>query len=413
MFNKQVDYKLFFTVFTLIIFWMVMISSVSVYSSFRVTSILEKSWAIAEAYNSFYVIRNITHVIISIILLFFLVKIPYKYYEKYSAKIMIWASSLMLFVLFFWTTWNWATWWINIPWLPFAIQPVEFLKIWVIVFLANYFKKKKDKMHLLEEWFVPFFILLCFIVILLWAQPDFGSIMILVPVMVMMFFVAWWKVKYLLSFIIAWFILLLSVYNYWKFDKNYPEQKNKLSYITARIDNFLADEKETIKNKTINYQTEQWLIAIWSWWFFGLWFWNSVQKFWYLPEVQWDFIFSVIIEELWFVWWLVLLWFYSFIWYRWYYISYYSPDLFAKLTSFWLTSWILVQSCINIWVNLNIVPLTWTTLPFVSYGWSSLLALTVALWLLLNISRYIDETKWSRVIKWRNNHFSKERVNLY
>jgi cell division protein FtsW (lipid II flippase) len=60
--NKQVDYKLFFAVFALIIFGMVMISSVSVYSSFRLTSIFERSGLIEEAYNHFYVLRNMSHV---------------------------------------------------------------------------------------------------------------------------------------------------------------------------------------------------------------------------------------------------------------------------------------------------------------------------------------------------------------
>jgi len=89
MLNKQVDYKLFFSVFTLIIFGMIMISSVSVYSSFRVTSILEKAGEIEAAYNYFYVIRNITHVFISMLMLLFLVKIPYQVFEKYSKHFII------------------------------------------------------------------------------------------------------------------------------------------------------------------------------------------------------------------------------------------------------------------------------------------------------------------------------------
>jgi len=412
MLNKQVDYKLFFSVFALIIFWMVMISSVSVYSSFRVTSLLEKSGAIEEAYNHFYVIRNITHVIISLVLLLFLVKIPYNIFEKYAKHFLVWNIFLMFYVLFFWTTWNWATWWINIPGLPFAIQPVEFLKFSLIIFLSYYFKKYSQKLKLFNEWFIPFFALLFFIVLILWLQPDFWSIMIIVPVMVMMFFIAWGKIKYLWFFFILWLLLISFIYNSWKYDKTIPESRNKLSYITDRIDNFITDEKEQIAKKTINYQTEQALIAIWSWWFAWLGFWNSIQKYGYLPEVQWDFIFSVIIEELWFIWWLVILSFFTYIWYRWYYISYYSSDLFAKFVAFWLTSWILMQACINIGVNLNIVPLTGLTLPFVSYGWSSLISLTLALWLLLNISRYIEISKWWRFNK-NNSTFSNSRVNIY
>ncbi len=410
MLNKQVDYKLFFTVFSLIIFWMIMISSVSVYGSFRVTTILQNSGKIDEAYNYFYVFRNISHVFISMFLLLFLAKIPFHIFEKYSKHILGANLLLMIYVLLFWETLNGATGWIQIPWIPFLLQPVEFLKFSTIVFLAFYFKKYKDKIHSFQDGFIPFFALLSWVIVILWLQPDFWSIMILGPIMVMMFFIAWARVKYLVSFLILWMVLFLWIYNLWKYDKSEPKTRNKLSYITDRIDNFITDEKELIKNKTINYQTEQALIAIWSGGFSGLWFWNSIQKFWYLPEVQWDFIFSVIIEELWFLWGLILLWFYAFIWYRGYVISFYSSDLFAKYAAFWITTWILVQAGVNIWVNLNIVPLTWLTLPFVSYWWSSLLALTLWLWLLLNISRYIDETK---IPKNNLNNFSREKVNLY
>jgi len=80
---------------------MIMISSVSVYSSFRVTSVLERAGMINEAYNHFYVIRNISHVAISMILLLFLVKIPYTFFEKYAKYILGGNLILMLYVLFF------------------------------------------------------------------------------------------------------------------------------------------------------------------------------------------------------------------------------------------------------------------------------------------------------------------------
>jgi cell division protein FtsW len=337
MINKQVDYKLFFSVFALIIFWMIMISSVSVYSSFRVTSLLEKSWQIQEAYNHFYVIRNIIHVFISMVILVFLVKIPYLVFEKYAKHIFIWNLLLMFYVLFFGKTLNGATWWIYIPWLP-SLQPVEFLKLSVIIFLAYFFKKYHESMSSFYYWFIPFLWLLILIVIILWLQPDFGSIMLLLPIMVIMFFVAGARFRHLFYFIAMGMTLFIIVYNSWKYDKQNISSKNKLSYITDRIDNFITDEKKQIKDKTINYQTEQAIIAIWSWGFSGLWFGNSIQKFGYLPEVQWDFVFSVIIEELWFIGGLILLWFYCFIAIRWYLISFYSADLFAKYTSFWITT---------------------------------------------------------------------------
>jgi cell division protein FtsW len=210
---------------------------------------------------------------------------------------------------------------------------------------------------------------------------------------VMMFFIAGANVRYLLVLLVLGTFLVAWVYFWWKHDKTVQGDENKLSYITDRIDNFMADNKSAISKKTIHYQSEQALIAIWSWGLTGLGFWNSIQKYWYLPEVQWDFIFSVIAEELGFVWVLVLLSLFSYISYRAFYISYYSVDLFARYYAFGFACWILMQSCINIWVNLNIVPLTWITLPFVSYGGSSLLALSMWLGLLLNVSRFIDISK--------------------
>lgn len=78
-------------------------------------------------------------------------------------------------------------------------------------------------------------------------------------------------------------------------------ERNSLTYITDRVDNFLSDNQTAIESKSINFQTEQGLIAIGSGGFFGLGFGKSVQKFGYLPEVQGDFIFSVVAEELGFV----------------------------------------------------------------------------------------------------------------
>ncbi len=398
--KKNVDYKLFFATVWLIIFWMVMVSSVSVYSSFKVTDRMATNWLIEEAYNNFYRIRNTIHIITSMILLWLVVKINYTTIEKYSKQIFGFSIILMLIVLIMWMSLKWARWWINIPWIPFTIQPTEFLKIAFIIFFASFFKKYKWLLKNFKHGYIPFMWILWLVVLLVALQPDFWTIMVIVPVAVIMYFYAWMNVKHLMLTVLAWFILLTTVYLAWDYDKKTWENKNTLWYITQRIDNFLADNEESIKNKTINYQTEQALIAIWSWWFTWLWFWWSVQKFWYLPEVQWDFIFSVIIEELWFVWWLVLISFYLYIWYRWFYIASRVNDLFAKYTAIWISSRILIQAFINIWVNLNIVPLTWITLPYVSYWWSSLLSLTLWLAILLSISRNTnDQPKFSRLVK--------------
>lgn len=377
---------------------MIMISSVSVYWSFRVTNIMAESWYIDKSYNYFYVLRNIWHVIVSLIGLWIIVKIKYSFFEKYSKQIFWVALALLVTVLILWATYKWARWWISIPWVPFDIQPTEFLKLSLIIFFAAFLKKYKWYLGDFHKGYIPFMWFLWTVVLLVWLQPDFGTIMVIVPVSIIMYFYAWMNIKHLLITALLWMFMIISVYSIWDYDKQTWKNLNTLWYITQRIDNFLADNEEAINNKTINYQTEQALIAIWSWGFTWLGFWWSIQKFWYLPEVQWDFIFSVIIEELWFIGWLVLMSLYMYIWYRWFYIASRVTDVFAQYVSVWISSRILLQAFINIWVNLNIVPLTWITLPFVSYWWSSLLSLVFWLAILLNISRYVDDsTQYSRV----------------
>lgn len=393
---KQVDYKLFFTVLFLIIFGMIMISSVSVYSSFRVTSIMEKAWYIEQAYNHFYVLRNISHVIISFVVLWVLVKVPYKYFEKYAKYFLILSIILLIIVLFAGESFNGARWWLSIPGIPFTIQPTEFLKFSMIVYLAYFFKRYKSYLHTFTEWFLPFSLLLGLIVLIVGAQPDFWTILVVVPVSFMMFFIAGANVRYLLILLLLGVFLSVWVYMAWDYDKETWRNLNTFWYITQRIDTYLDDNEEAIENKTINYQTEQALVAIGSWGFTGLGFGKSIQKFWYLPEVQGDFIFSVIVEELGFIGAFVLVSLYTYILYRGIYIARHVSDLFAKYVVVGISCWIALQAFINIWVNLNIVPLTWITLPFVSYGWSSLLSLMLGLALVLNISRHVDDSKYQK-----------------
>ncbi|NDK08008.1 FtsW/RodA/SpoVE family cell cycle protein [Candidatus Gracilibacteria bacterium] len=388
--EKQVDYKLFFVVILLVIFGMIMISSVSVYSSFKVTSSMVKKGLLLEPYNYFYVIRNISHVIISLVVLGIIVKVPYTLFEKHARYIFYGSLSLLVIVLLMGMTLKGAKGWIAIPGIPFTIQPTEFLKIGFIVYLAYYFKKFKHSLHTFENGFLPFIFILGFVVLLVALQPDFGTIMLIAPVATMMFFTAGANVKYILSLAIGGLLLITFVYAIGDYDKETGKNLNSLGYITQRIDNFLSNEKNAIEDKTINYQTEQAIIAIGSGGFGGLGFGKSIQKFGYLPEVQGDFIFSVIVEELGFFGAFILVSMYLFIGYRGMYIALRSTDLFAKYLVIGMTSRFLMQAFINIGVNINIVPLTGITLPFISYGGSSLLTCMIGLAMILNVSRYID-----------------------
>jgi len=97
--TKNIDYKLFFTIFALIVFGMIMISSVSVYPSFQVTSKMLAAGKTDEVSNSFYLSRNIMHVVIALIVFVFVAKTPYKLFEKYAKQIFLGALIFMVIVL--------------------------------------------------------------------------------------------------------------------------------------------------------------------------------------------------------------------------------------------------------------------------------------------------------------------------
>lgn len=391
--KKSIDATLVFLVLGLVIFGMIMISSVSVYSSFKVTSRMVADGRLDEANNHFYLLRNIMHVALGIIVLSLTSKIPYTFLEKHAKNIFSVTFFFLIVVLFIGAKLNGARGWIDIPGVPFSLQPVEFTKIWLILFLAYFMKKRRFLLWDFIEWFVPFFGIVWAVFLLLAFQPDFWSILIITPVVIAMYYIWGGNARYITISILISIIGASMVYWLWKLWQSDNGKWNVLSYISWRIDNFLRDNKEVIEKSNPDgkdYQTKQGLIAIGSGGFFGLGFGKSIQKFWYLPEVQGDFIFSVIVEELWFFWAFLLLAVYLIIGYRWFSIARWVKDLFGKYVAFGITSLILVQAFINIWVNLNIIPLTGITLPFVSYGWSSLLSMMIAVGILLAVSRHVE-----------------------
>lgn len=156
----------------------------------------------------------------------------------------------------------------------------------------------------------------------------------------------------------------------------------RIKRITAFLDPF-ADPLDT------GYQVVQSLYAIGSGWLFGVGLGASRQKLLYLPERHTDFIFSIIGEELGFVGAaFVILLFAMFIW-RGFYIAIHLEDKFKSLTAFGLTSVIGIQAMINIGVAVGAMPVTGITLPFISYGGTSLSFMLATVGFLLNMSRYV------------------------
>lgn len=406
--KKDIDSTLSLLVIFMLFFWLVMISSVSVHASYDLTSRMVNMGTLDAATNSYFWVRTAGYVAVGIIMLTIFSKIPYYLFEKYSKHIFV-ASFILLILVFIpkiGDTRNGATGWINIPGLP-SIQPVEFAKIWLIVALSFFLKKRRSYISNFYLGFLPFFGIVSLIIVPLMLQPDFGSILILVPVVLALYFVGGGNIRYIMSGFAVAIIGILSVYAIGKTQMHSVQNSTitetsekkggalvKVGYIAQRIDNYFRDDKDIAKSANStqqnDYQLKQGFIALGSWGFMGRGFGSSIQKFWYLPESYGDFIFSVIVEELGFVGGAVIILLYLYFGYRGFMIARGVGDLFGKYLAFGITLWILTQAFVNIGVNLNLVPLTGVTLPFISFGWSSIVSLTIAIGILLSISRHVE-----------------------
>ncbi len=360
----------------LVFFGVVMISSVSVYESYQLTNDMAQRGILDAPTNSFYLWRHIWRVAISIPLGILMMYLPIKIWKK--AALGLFVTSIILLILLFLpgvgANYGTSTSWIDLPFIP-SLQPAEFVKLALIFYLAVWMEKRQEHVRTFQYGFLPFTILLSVVVLLLAAQPDFGSVLVISVIAAGMFFAAGGSIFHIIG---GAFLAALAAY---------PIIMSK-EYIRNR---FMAFIDPAIDPLNVSFQIKQALIAVGSGGLFGVGFGKSIQKFGYLPEVQGDTIFAAAAEELGFIRITFLVVAYLIIAIRGFNIANRAPNRFAMLVAVGITSWFVFQAVINIGVNLALLPLTGLTLPFVSYGGSSLIANMMGAGVLLNISRYAQE----------------------
>jgi len=370
---RRADFLLLGIALGLTLFGLAMIGSVSVFQSYQLT--LAKS---AAPSNSFYLWRSFVHVVTSLTVMGITSSIPYHFWERHARTFFL-LNLVLLMALFLpgvGNEYGTARSWIQLAGM--SIQPSEFLKITMVFYLAVWLQKREADIATFQEGFLPFVALLCLSTFFVAIQPDLGSFLVLTVIATTMFFIAGGNFLHLL--LGGSISALLSL----------PIILNK-EYVRNRFSVFLhvlfRPDDQTFK-EGIGFQIHQALIAIGSGGLFGVGYGKSIQKFGYLPEVQSDTIFAAMAEELGFLRLLIVLGLYGVLVYRGLKVARNSPDRFGLLLGTGITTWIAFQTILNICVNLSIFPLTGLTLPFISYGGSSLIATLGGVGILLNISMH-------------------------
>ncbi|WP_282941530.1 stage V sporulation protein E [Paenibacillus sp. RC67] len=320
----------------------------------------------------YYLKRQLLFAVLGIAAMIFTMNVDYLVWKKYAKIGLIVCFALLLIVLIpgVGVVRGGARSWLGIG--SFGIQPSEFMKIGMILFLSKMLSENQNKITLFNKGLIPPLGLVGLAFGLIMLQPDLGTGAVLVGASLLIIYTAGARLLHL-SYLgmvgVAGFIGLVIAAPY------------RLKRITA----FLDPWQDPLG---AGYQAIQSLYAIGPGGLVGLGLGMSRQKYSYLPEPQTDFIFSIIAEELGFIGGsFVLILFMLLVW-RGMRTAITAPDTFGSLLATGIVGMIAVQVVINIGVVIGMFPVTGITLPLISAGGSSLTLMLTSIGILLNISRY-------------------------
>lgn len=328
-------------------------------------------WANYKYHDQFkYVKAQTLFLFLSIVICYFISKKNYKIYEKYANKILLLCLILLGLVLIpgIGSIRNGSRSWFGIGSL--GIQPSEFAKIGLIIFVAKYLAHNNINNNQKVKNVLPLFLVIFLTFGLIMLEPDFGTGMVLVLTVVILIFASGIEVSFFIKLGLLGLLGIVGLIII-------------APYRMARIISFLNPWSDPLGS---GFQIIQSLYAIGPGGLLGQGFLSSRQKQFYLPEPQTDFIFSIISEEFGFLGVLIVTSFLFFIFWRICKIALKQNDLFGKYLSLGLGINMILQSILNISVVIGLIPVTGVTLPFLSYGGSSLLVSMIGIGIILNIS---------------------------
>lgn len=359
--KRNVEILLVVSVILISIFGIIMIySASSIWAEYKYNDPLK------------YVKNQALFFIIGLILMFLVSKINYKFYLKKSNILLIGCIILLILVLIpgVGMVRNGSRSWFGIG--SFGIQPSEFTKLALIIFTSKYLMNNEKNMKNIKKGVLPILCVLLFVFGLIMLQPDFGTGMIIVISIIGLLFVGGVSMKFFIGLGIIGVLGITGLIII-------------APYRLARILSFLNPWSDPLGS---GFQIIQSLYAIGPGGLFGFGFLNSRQKHFYLPEPQTDFIFSIISEEFGFLGIVIVVTLFLTIIITGFKISKNCKDLFGKYLSFGIMFQLSFQALLNLMVVVGLIPVTGVTLPFLSYGGSSLLITLCSIGVILNISRY-------------------------
>jgi cell division protein FtsW len=360
---KDYDFTLIITPLLLAAFGLVMIYSASMVS------------AVVEGYGStHYLIKQLQWFVLGFIGFSFCCVFPYRYYQKLVKIIILVSVVLLIGVLLFGETANNATRKL-VFFNAISIQPAEFVKIGVILYLASAYSKKQSYISDFATGVLPPLALTALMLGLIIGQPDIGTTAIIFAIACSIIFSAGIRLKHLTLLMFAGLAVIAVAIP---------------SMITdVRISRFTGAYQPFQTPDTGGYHLIQSYLAIGVGGLNGEGLGQSVQKLGYLWGAHTDFIMSIIAEELGFLGVIIVIGMFAIIVLRGLFIARKCTDTFGSLIAIGISSMVGIQAFMNLGAISGVLPITGVTLPFISYGGSSLFVLLIAMGILNNIARSV------------------------
>ncbi|MBU4304267.1 MAG: putative lipid II flippase FtsW [Candidatus Omnitrophica bacterium] len=321
--------------------------------------------------SAYYLKRHIVYVLIGLFFSFLTMSVDHQKLKAMSKPLVL-ASFVLLILLLIpgiGREVGGARRWFRFGFLSF--QPSELAKFAMVVYSADFLSRKKTEITSFLRGFVPVLSVLGVLCLLILVQPDLGTVLAMVTICFIMFFIAGVKITYMISmFLAALPGVYLLIFN--------------VPYRRDRILAFLDPWSDPLG---IGFQIIQSLVALGSGGLFGVGLGQGKQKFLYLPAAYTDFIFSIIGEELGFIGTAAIVILLALFLIQATKISLKAKDSFGRLLAFGLVSCLLVEAIVNMGVVTSILPTKGLPFPFISYGGTSLVFNMMYVGLILNIGK--------------------------
>lgn len=366
------DTALALTVLFLLIFGLIMITSIGVPKSISLSAPgIDYPNCSDETVDCYLLFKkHLFRLGIGLIAFLLAWKLPLKFWRKISPFLFGATIIMLILVLILGSSFGTiATNWIVI--FNTSLQPSEFAKLAIILYLANWFSKRKSAVESFHDGFLPFCLISGVMILPIILQNDYGSTAVIGLIAISIYFIAGARLRHLgvglFVALIGAIIVIAAV-----------------PHVRERFQGFMRVDQECLEDYC--WQSQQANIAVGSGGIFGKGLTQGVQKSYWLPQASDDFIFAASSEELGFLRIIFVILAYFLISVRGFSIANRAKGSFEMYLAVGITTWITAQAFVNIAVNTALLPVTGITLPFVSYGGSSLVASLIGIAILLNIS---------------------------